>query len=668
MDFSLLSIKTITIFLVLLGTIFLFVSILSCRDVQSKVPRRFFVKWRILTFFICFFLTGYFGYIAARVAEAGLSLELLTGIVFFAGSLFVYGMTDLSKDTIFRLHEVNENLEKLVTERTAELSEANRRIEKSKRKYVRQSEFLESALDALSHPFYVIDARSYEVILYNKASGFAGRGAATCHQLTHDCDLPCAGLDHPCPIREIMKTGKPVVLEHIHRDAAGNARYVEIHGYPIFDNGGNVVNIIEYVHDITDRKLVEDDLRHAKQEAEMANRFKGEFLANMSHEIRTPMNAILGMTELALTSNLTPQQHHCLTTVRKSSELLLTLLNDILDFSKIEAGKLSLDARPFQVDQAISTVVSLLQPGAEEKGLALDVECSSECCADSYLGDDLRLRQILINLVGNGIKFTERGSVSIHCRVSEKTAADVLLLFSVADTGIGIGEKHQRHLFESFSQADTSISRKHGGTGLGLAISKRLVEMMGGTIRVDSQVGAGTTFYFTARFLLCERPALQEDNELKTVADRLPCLKIMVVDDITANRDLARMILERAGHRVEEAGTGLNALQLLAEHDYDAVLLDLQMPVLDGLQVVAHIRRCELGGGDNGNDRHRELLQELSVRIAGRHTPVVALTAHAMESDRARCLDAGMDGYISKPFQAEEMLGQLAAIYKKFIE
>jgi CheY-like chemotaxis protein len=252
--------------------------------------------------------------------------------------------------------------------------------------------------------------------------------------------------------------------------------------------------------------------------------------------------------------------------------------------------------------------------------------------------------------------------------VSEKTAAEALLLFSVADTGIGIAGEHRRYLFESFSQVDTSISRNHGGTGLGLAISKRLAEMMGGTIHLESQAGVGTTFYFTTRLLRCERQAMPVEDESKTVADELPCLKILVVDDITPNRDLARMILEQAGHRVEEAGTGLEALRLLAAEDYDAVLLDLQMPVLDGLQAVANIRRCELGESDDGNEPHRELLQELATRIEGRHTPVVALTAHAMESDRERCLEAGMDGYVSKPFQAEEMLGQLAAIYKKFIE
>ena len=668
MDFSILSIKTITLCLVLFGTFFLFVSILICRDVQNKVQGSFLTKWRMLTFLICFFLLGYFGYIVVRLLEARLSLELLTGIVFFFGSLFVYGMTDLSRNTIARLHKVNDNLERLVSERTSELSEANRRLEISKSKYERQSQFLKSALDALSHPFYVIDAQTYEVVLYNKASQFSGRAASTCHQLTHGCELPCAGLDHPCPIEEIKKTGKPVILEHIHKDNLGNPRIVEIHGYPIFDEEGNIMHLIEYVHDITDRKLAESDLLNAKLEAEKANQFKSEFLANMSHEIRTPMNAILGMTEIALASELTSQQRYCLKTVQKSSELLLTLLNDILDFSKIEAGKLSLDARPFKVEQAISTVVNLLRPGSEEKGIAIHVSSSQECGDDLYLGDELRLRQILINLIGNGIKFTDTGSVSVACRVREKTTNEALLEFSVADTGPGISEDYLQNLFQSFSQADTSISRNHGGTGLGLAISKKLVEMMGGTIWLESQVGTGTTFYFTALFQLSDHNALTAASEMERAVDSIPRLKILVVDDITPNRDLARMILELAAHQVDEAGTGLEALKMLVQHDYDAVLLDVQMPVLDGIQAVGFIRQCEQGIGNIGGNDYHVLLQELAGKIAGRHTPVIALTAHAMNSDRQRCLDAGMDGYVSKPFQADEMLRQLDKIYKQFIE
>ena len=246
--------------------------------------------------------------------------------------------------------------------------EVNAELEKSKKASVEQSKFLASALDALSHPFYVIDVKNYEVLLYNKASGFKDRvNQKNCYQLTHNRDQPCCGDDHPCPIREIKKSGKPVVLEHVHQNVDGNISYVEVHSYPFFDSDGKFVHMIEYLLDITDRKNAESALLATKREAEIANRAKSEFLANMSHEIRTPMNAILGMTKLVLATDLTSEQKHCLETVHNSSELLLALINDILDFSKIEAGKLELIERPFSIEQALLTVVNLLQPEVEKK-------------------------------------------------------------------------------------------------------------------------------------------------------------------------------------------------------------------------------------------------------------------------------------------------------------
>ncbi len=662
--FASFPLKTITICLVLFGAAFLFVSILVSRDVLSKVPPRLSFKWRILTALIAFFFVCYLGFIVVRLNDFPFPLELLTAIVFFAGSLFVYGNIDLSRNTIVQLHEVNDNLEKIVEGRTAELSEANWKFEKSANKYAKQSRFVESALDALSHPFYVIDAESYEVVLYNKASGFAGRSVSTCHELTHGCELPCGGLNHPCPLREIKETGRPAVLEHVHRDAAGNARFVEIHSYPIFDETGNLIQMIEYVLDITERKLAEQALLKAKQEAEVANSFKSEFLANMSHEIRTPMNAILGMTELTLAGKLAPEQRKCLETVQSSSELLLTLINDILDLSKIEAGKLELAYRPFTTDTVIAAVIGLLQPGAEEKGLTLAVDCGEDCRADVYLGDDLRLRQILFNLIGNSIKFTSKGSVGVGCRLVEKSAKDALLEFTVTDTGMGITEEYRDRLFASFSQANSGITRSHGGSGLGLAISKKLVEMMGGTIGVESRLGFGTTFSFTIPFALGGDINVPGEMAAELQVFDLPPLKILVVDDITPNRDLVRLILEQANHLVEEAGTGLEALHLLATKEYDAVLLDVQMPVLDGEQTVAILRQCEKGLSPEGLGIDAGLSAKLLERLVDKHMPIIALTAHAMDSDRERLLGAGMDGYISKPFHVAEVLRQLTKIYK----
>lgn len=348
------------------------------------------------------------------------------------------------------------------------------------------------------------------------------------------------------------------------------------------------------------------------------------------------------------------------------------MINDILDFSKIEAGKLELVERPFMIDQALSTVVSLLQPEAEKKGIALAVNLSEACTGKLYSGDDLRLRQILFNLIGNGIKFTKAGSVTIGCSCKERSERDELLEFMVEDSGIGIDSEVQEYVFESFNQADTSISRSYGGTGLGLAISKKLVEMMGGSIQLESKLGIGTTFSFNVRFAfgddsdgVNEIYSSIKDNEFVKPFEELPALQILVVDDITPNRDLARMILEQGQHVVKEASTGLQALELLAENDFDAVLLDVQMPVMNGLQAVELIRRCEIGDRNWPNVEYADLLEKLSGKIYGKYMPVVGLTAHAMESDRVRCLEAGMDGYLSKPFRVEEMMKQLTIVYKK---
>ena len=666
MPFSLFSTKIVTVLLVLTGTVFLSIAIVKCRGVERKVPVGILLKWQILTLLIGFFLLCYIGFVCVVGIELEFPLEPLVALVFFAGSLFVYGMIDLAKTTISQLNEMREKLEEKVSERTAELSDLNARLEKSKLDLEQQSEFIKDALNALSHPFYVVDVNTYEVILYNTASGFAGGSFITCHEMTHKSRLPCSGEEHPCPIKEIRKSLKPVVVEHIHYDANGRERYVEIHGYPIFNKKGQLVHMIEYCLDVTDRKQVEEDLRVAKREAEIANQSKSEFLANMSHEIRTPMNAILGMTRMVLDTELTSEQRRNLNTVHNSSKLLLTLINDILDFEKIEAGKLELVQRPFKLKDTIKDVVELLAQGAEEKGLVLEMDLEEGCSDFVLCGDDVRLRQVLFNLLGNGIKFTRKGRVDLLCRCLQRSLNGALLEFQVKDTGTGIDKLHQERIFDSFSQGDSSISRSYGGSGLGLTITKKLLSLMNGDISVESEPGKGSVFIVKIFLPFGQSETDSAPDKLSEQAGSiidLGMLRILVVDDVEPNRDLARMILEQAGHEVDEAAHGLAALEVLARRDYDVVLLDVQMPVLDGLQTVFHIRQAEKGIGFDPAYDYAETLESLCQRINKRHTKVVALTAHARSSDRERCLDAGMDSYISKPFNAREMLQQIRELY-----
>lgn len=390
-------------------------------------------------------------------------------------------------------------------------------------------------------------------------------------------------------------------------------------------------------------------LKITSKQAAAANQAKSRFLANMSHEIRTPMNSIIGRTQLALEEKLDPEIHSHLETIQASSEDLLSLINDILDFSKIEAGELQITNNPFDLHDTVYTILNTVKVLAK-KDKGLEVTCTiAKDVPRAVVGDRLRLRQILLNLMNNGIKFTEKGFVDLSIERLKSTDDSLLLQFKVRDTGIGIVFDKQKYIFNEFAQEDDSLTRQFGGTGLGLAICQQLCQLMGGNIEVNSAPAQGSTFTFTIPFLPCKDSALPADTApVKTQQVQSSPMSLLLVEDNEANMTLARMVLEGDNHQLMEAHDGFQALNLLTEYTFDAILMDVQMPVMDGLAATQIIRSAERG--DPFMSVEQQLAEKLSTRLQGCHTPIIAMTANAMSGDKEKCLASGMDGYLPKPF------------------
>jgi PAS domain S-box-containing protein len=522
---------------------------------------------------------------------------------------------------------------------------------------LRQQEMTEQILDQLPIPVFLKDREgrfvrfnrkflqysrfTREQILGHRIEDFASHNWA---MLTHKED------------EQAWRTGQMVTSE---RRLNNVEPPIDLLVNRIVITSGGESFLLGFSIDISEQRAAREAMQRAVESAEAASRAKGEFLANMSHEIRTPMNGILGMTELVLESDLSPGQREDLALVKASADALLTIINDVLDFSKVEAGKLDIEEVPFDLRQLATDTLRSMSLRAQQKGLELVADLPDDLPA-TVRGDPGRLRQVLLNLLGNAIKFTEAGSVHLALRAGQHEAEHCDIEFAVSDTGIGIPAEKRAMIFEPFSQVDGSTTREYGGTGLGLTICRRLVILMQGQIEVVSELGKGSTFSFTIPLRLAGAhveaqplPPLEMRPAVQPLAQGGPDqdedgdgagLRILLAEDNPVNQRLAMRLLERMGHRVVLVDNGQAAIERITSGaHYDLVLMDVQMPGLDGLSATRYVRQWEQRNGG--------------------HVPIIAMTARAMQGDRERCLEAGMDDYLSKPVDSQR-LRQLVAQFE----
>ena len=418
-------------------------------------------------------------------------------------------------------------------------------------------------------------------------------------------------------------------------------KYTHSQGYAVKGADGAFERIVGTLQDITERKLAEQEISNARKEAETSMKVREVFLANMSHEIRTPMNAILGFTRLLYETNPTLEQKEFIDAIHFSGENLLVIINDILDLSKLQSGKMSIEKCEFNLHELIAGIVAVMRQKAQEKGIRL-LSHIANVVPQMIKGDPVRLNQILTNLLSNAIKFTEKGTVKLEVTGAASENQDILIEFKIADSGIGIPVEKQAVIFEAFTQASSDTTRKYGGTGLGLAIVKNLVELQAGTISVSSQPDSGSTFTVHLPFeqVNTGTQAPSSFSTAQALPHELTGISVLVAEDNPVNQLLVKRILEKAGCKIDIASNGMDAITRISTKRYDMVLMDVQMPEMDGYEATTHIRN------------------KLSQPAC--HVPIIAMTAHAFGTDAIKCISAGMNDYISKPFQPEDLYAKIA--------
>jgi PAS domain S-box-containing protein len=591
----------------------------------------YYRNWRPIAVACCAIALHHFGFFALQglgspvVLFACLSSKTLT--VHILAAVVQGAMLGFIAERMAALHDenvqLNKGLELMVAERTAQLEEANRQIGESQRFLADMIENSNALISVKGRDgVYSTTNRKFEETLGLARQAILGKtdaelfGEASANSF-RQTDLA------------VMASGVASVNEMAFSGTGGQRYYLSAK-FPITDARGAITGVCAMNTDITARKETEQALARAKEVAEAANIAKSAFLANMSHEIRTPMNGILGMAGLLRREGVTPAQAARLDKIDTAAQHLLAIINDILDISKIEAGKFELEAVPVVIDSLLANVTSILAERARDKNISLRVE--SAPLPASLTGDATRLQQVLLNYVSNAIKFTEQGMVTLRTLKQEETDESVLLRFEVEDTGIGIAPEVVTRLFSAFEQADSSMTRKYGGTGLGLAITRRLALLMGGEAGVESAPGAGSTFWFTARLKKGDeagvvQPAINAAAEM-LIRQNHQGRRILVVDDEPMNREVAQNLLESVGLKVDTAKDGEEAVALACETEYAVILMDVQMPTMNGLDATRLLRQMP----------------------CYRETPIIAVTANAFAEDKVRCLAAGVNSLLIKPF------------------